>query len=62
MQDSIVVRPRLHGGLADDDLFEKILRVLQRPNLRLHFGWVVHIQRRLNIVFLVAKCCYKINF
>ena len=61
MQNAVVVYPGLHGRLADDDLFEKISRVFQRPKLCLHFGRVAHVQGRLDIVFLCAPIDNKID-
>ena len=61
MQDSIVICPWLHGRLADDYFLKKILRIFQGSEFCLHFGRVVHVQGRLNIIFLRASVDDKVN-
>lgn len=48
MQDTIIIRPRLHGRFADDNLFEEILCILQGSKFCLHFDRITHVQSGLN--------------
>ena len=61
MQNSIVIRPWFHGRLADDYFLKKILCIFQRSEFCLHFGRVVHVQGRLNIIFLRSSVDDKVN-